>query len=154
MGIRGNPIYGVYQSSPSSKNLFAGHTGIATNSRDPSAALEVGGDIHYSGSLLRKTNGDSLHPVMLGSSTGGEQKTISGTSTLSGSGDAIVRVSKRELAGLPLAQYEVSAYTLTAIGAPMPNLHVSVELRDNGVDLVFGVSGGVPLKRASWMLVL
>ena len=34
--IRGSPVYGVYQSSPSSQNYFAGKTGIAA---DPSKLI-------------------------------------------------------------------------------------------------------------------
>jgi hypothetical protein len=37
-------------------------------------------------------------------------------------------------------------YTLTAIGAPMPNLHVAVEIQDNR----FKIAGGVPGKKVSW----
>ncbi|CUU05841.1 hypothetical protein GBSOP10_104420 [Armatimonadetes bacterium GBS] len=37
-------------------------------------------------------------------------------------------------------------YTLTPIGAPMPNLHVAVEVQGNQ----FKIAGGVPGKRVSW----
>jgi hypothetical protein len=37
-------------------------------------------------------------------------------------------------------------YTLTPVGAPMPNLHVAVEVQGNR----FKVAGGVPGKRVSW----
>jgi hypothetical protein len=37
-------------------------------------------------------------------------------------------------------------YTLTPIGAPMPNLHVAVEIQGNR----FKIAGGAPGKRVSW----
>ncbi|NSW78137.1 MAG: hypothetical protein HPY54_03805 [Chthonomonadetes bacterium] len=37
-------------------------------------------------------------------------------------------------------------YTLTPIGAPMPNLHVAVEIQNN----LFKIAGGVPGKKVSW----
>jgi len=37
-------------------------------------------------------------------------------------------------------------YTLTPIGAPMPNLHVAVEIQGNR----FKIAGGVPGKKVSW----
>jgi len=37
-------------------------------------------------------------------------------------------------------------YTLTPVGAPMPNLHVAVEIQGNR----FKIAGGVPGKRVSW----
>ena len=37
-------------------------------------------------------------------------------------------------------------YTLTPVGAPMPNLHVAVEIQENR----FKIAGGVPGKRVSW----
>ncbi|MCS7311257.1 MAG: hypothetical protein NZ741_13670, partial [Armatimonadetes bacterium] len=37
-------------------------------------------------------------------------------------------------------------YTLTPIGAPMPNLHVAVEVQGNR----FKIAGGVPGKKVSW----
>ncbi|CUU34574.1 MAG: hypothetical protein N2045_10345 [Fimbriimonadales bacterium] len=37
-------------------------------------------------------------------------------------------------------------YTLTPIGAPMPNLHVAVEIQNNR----FKIAGGVPGKKVSW----
>jgi hypothetical protein len=38
------------------------------------------------------------------------------------------------------------SYHLTAIGAPMPNLHVAVEIQGNR----FKIAGGVPGKKVSW----
>ncbi|GIV14945.1 MAG: hypothetical protein KatS3mg022_0380 [Armatimonadota bacterium] len=38
------------------------------------------------------------------------------------------------------------SYHLTAIGAPMPNLHVAVEIQNNR----FKIAGGVPGKKVSW----
>lgn len=37
-------------------------------------------------------------------------------------------------------------YQLTAIGAPMPNLHIAQEIQDN----TFKIAGGVPGKKVSW----
>ena len=39
-------------------------------------------------------------------------------------------------------------YQLTAIRAPMPDLHVAGELKDNG----FTIAGGIPFARVSWQL--
>ena len=39
-------------------------------------------------------------------------------------------------------------YTLTPIGAPMPNLHVAVEIQGNR----FKIAGGAPGKRVSWRI--
>jgi hypothetical protein len=39
-------------------------------------------------------------------------------------------------------------YTLTPIGAPMPNLHVAVEVQGNR----FKIAGGAPGKRVSWRI--
>lgn len=48
--IRGNPGYGVYQSSSRSKNFFAGGTGIgAKPDAEGGAALRVGGDLSVEG---------------------------------------------------------------------------------------------------------
>jgi hypothetical protein len=38
------------------------------------------------------------------------------------------------------------SYHLTAVGAPMPNLHVAVEIQGNR----FKIAGGVPGKKVSW----
>jgi hypothetical protein len=38
------------------------------------------------------------------------------------------------------------SYHLTAVGAPMPNLHVAVEIQNNR----FQIAGGVPGKKVSW----
>jgi hypothetical protein len=65
----------------------------------------------------------------------------SGTVVLDASGEAWVQLPH---------YFEAIArdprYTLTPVGAPMPNLHVAVEIQGNR----FKIAGGVPGKRVSW----
>jgi hypothetical protein len=65
----------------------------------------------------------------------------SGTVVLDASGEAWVQLPR---------YFEAIArdprYTLTPVGAPMPNLHVAVEIQENR----FKIAGGVPGKRVSW----
>jgi len=161
--IRGNPGYGVYQSSPASKNLFAGKTGIGLQTDEiPAATLDVGGDIHFTGALHHKdAKGGRHRPVVLGSSAAVNQRLLSGNAVLNESGGAEVILDMAEVVELGgrVDDYEVT-YTLTAIGAPMPTLHVATELQlqpslhDDRAVLSFGVAGGVAGKRVSWQLGL
>lgn len=71
--IRGNPEFGVYQSSADSHNYFAGKTGVGDRPSD--AMLSVGGDIQYSGKLLR-TRGKLVHQPLLGSASASDSLTM------------------------------------------------------------------------------
>jgi hypothetical protein len=65
----------------------------------------------------------------------------SGVTTLDARGEAWV-----ELPDYFEAINRDPRYTLTPIGAPMPNLHVAVEIQGNR----FKIAGGAPGKRVSW----
>jgi hypothetical protein len=65
----------------------------------------------------------------------------SGVATLDARGEAWV-----ELPDYFEAINRDPRYTLTPIGAPMPNLHVAVEIQGNR----FKIAGGAPGKRVSW----
>ncbi len=84
------------------------------------------GDAGVDGDLF--VNGRILQP----------NSAAAGTAELNGSGSALVRAGHAESG----AQYH---YQLTAIGAPMPNLHV-VERADGA----FAIAGGKPGGRVSW----
>ena len=72
----------------------------------------------------------------------------SGTATLDADGAAVILLPP-EFPRLHPAQQTEFSYTLTAIGAPMPSLHVQSEVADRS----FRVAGGAPSKRVSWQLV-
>jgi hypothetical protein len=67
----------------------------------------------------------------------------SGVTTLDARGEAWV-----ELPDYFEAINRDPRYTLTPIGAPMPNLHVAVEIQGNR----FKIAGGAPGKRVSWRI--
>jgi hypothetical protein len=67
----------------------------------------------------------------------------SGVATLDARGEAWV-----ELPDYFEAINRDPRYTLTPIGAPMPNLHVAVEIQGNR----FKIAGGAPGKRVSWRI--
>ncbi len=148
--IRGNPGYGVYQSSIHSKNFFAGGTGIgAQPDAEGGAALRVGGDVSVEGRL--KLPGGSA-AIALGAE---HALHVSGTATLGGQGSATVAFQLPEGPVL-FHSYSIS-YQLTAVGAPMPQLHVASEAalsRADGREVVFGVAGGAAGKKVSWQLFL
>jgi hypothetical protein len=104
-----------------------GVLGIATRRR-LGWAVYAAGDVAIEGNLF--INGRILQPAA-----------ASGTTQLTGSGTARVRVPAEERG----ASYD---YQLTAIGAAMPNLHV-VERADGG----FTIRGGQPGGRVSWQRI-
>ena len=135
--IRGNPTWGVYQFSSSSKNLFAGGTGFglsAPEALDTSVALHIGegglrvdGPVHFS-------------------------ERAEGTVTLNAQGEVVIIAALT--ATSDMLQQRL-AYGLTPVGAPMPNLHISEEAVIVSVNSVsFRVAGGVPGKKVSWSLVI
>ena len=147
--IRGNPGYGVYQSSSRSKNFFAGGTGIgAKPDAEGGAALRVGGDLSVEGHV--KMRGGSA-AVSLGAE---HAVHVTGIATLGSDGSATVAFLLPE--GPPFASYSVT-YQLTAVGAPMPQLHIASEAalsRTDANKVAFGVAGGAPGNKVSWQLFL
>jgi hypothetical protein len=147
--IRGNPGYGVYQSSSRSKNFFAGGTGIGAEPDGAGgAALRVGGDVSVEG-RLRFPGGSAA--VSLGAD---HSMHIADTATLDMQGAATV--SFRLPQGLHFSLYSTT-YQLTAVGAAMPQLHVATEATLSDADesmVVFGVAGGYPGKKVSWQVYL
>ena len=120
--IRGNPVFGVYQSSKQTKNYFAGST-------------------EHSGNL--KAYG-GRHVV---TSVGEEYEHVSsGNVILNAFGEAIVYLSlmKEEFM---MKQVLEHVYTLTSIGSPPRDLHVSKEIDDEGK---FTIAGGTPKCKVSW----
>jgi hypothetical protein len=147
--IRGNPGYGVFQSSSKSKNFFAGGTGIgAEPDAEGGAALRVGGDISVEG-RVRLPGGTAV--VSLGAD---HAVHVTGTASLDNAG--AVTVTFRLPDALRFALYSV-VYQLTAVGAPMPQLHVASEAALCAEDkqaVAFGVAGGQPGKKVSWQVTL
>ena len=147
--IRGNPGYGVYQSSSRSKNFFAGGTGIgAEPDAEGGAALRVGGDLSVEGSV--KFRGGSV-AVSLGAE---HALHVTGTATLGSDGSATVAFLLPE--GPPFSSYLVT-YQLTAVGAPMPQLHIASEAalsRADANEVAFSVAGGAAGSKVSWQLFL
>ena len=141
--IRGSPEWGVYQASPSSKNLFAGGTGVGLPS---AAALDARAALHVGAGGLRVDG-----PAAFGDRA-------EGTVVLDARGEAVVVVAAARVqlaASGGAAALRAAAYGLTAVGAPMPNLHVAEEASvaaDGAV--AFRVAGGAPGKRVSWRLTL
>jgi hypothetical protein len=138
--IRGSPAWGVYQASPSSKNLFAGGTGVglpSPASLDARAALHVGaGGLRVDGPAVFSDRAE-------------------GTAVLDARGEALVVVAAVAARAAGGAALRGAAYGLTALGAPMPNLHVAEEAAAAADGAVaFRVAGGAPGKRVSWRLTL
>ena len=163
--IRGNPVYGVYQSSSTTQNYFAGKTGVAT--QPPSAAddsvLRIGGSMSLSGRIARPIAPDFGfdgprgvdHSAML---TRGvrEWVTLHGVSILDGTGSVrVVAAPVAEVGAYDVGRDDspLCTYQLTAVGAPMPSLHVLVEAAISMPGgLTFAVAGGVPAGKVSWSL--
>ena len=138
--IRGNPRFGVYQSSPSSRNLLAGGTGVgvAVEALDARASLHVGaGGLRVDGPLRIAGRAE-------------------GTAVLDAKGEATVVAAVPAAAASAEARARL-AYGLTAVGAPMPALHVSEEAvpapRGAGA-IAFRIGGGAPGGRVSWSVAL
>lgn len=135
--IRGSPNYGVYQSSPKSKNFFAGGSGFGISN---SAALDARAALHVGAGGLRVDG-----PVRF-------SERAEGTVTLDALGQATVGAAVEVVDSAALLRL---AYGLTAIGAPMPGLHVMEEAVSGAHGgVTFRVGGGVPGKRVSWWIAL
>lgn len=154
--IRGNPGFGVYQSSPTTQNYFAGKTGIAAPppSMDDTAALRVGGSVAVAGSVSRTVTLESgiiEHAALL--APGAQERVMfQGIASLDEAGSVTVIVAPAPISDA-YAFDGSCTYQLTALGAPMPALHVASEasLQSSG-GLAFGIAGGAPRGRVSWAL--
>jgi len=154
--IRGNPKYGVWQSSKATKNYFAGSVSIGgPEVKKSDAALDVAGDIHFDGLLQRKRKhptkvNDILRESIIVSSEQGHVTEFSGNVLLDFEGNAIVHLSTAAASGT--VETNMYRYQLTPIGAAMCSLHVSREIEQSMDDktINFMISGGVPFKKVSW----
>ena len=160
--IRGSPKFGVFQSSPSTKNFFAGGTGVGLSSpsamEDAAAGSGGGAALHVGARGLRV---DGPLTVM----GAGLPLRLEGTAVLDAEGSAVVALDLgREAAAFLLEGSGAAAsaagqakYSLTALGGPMPNLHVAKEVEGlgaAGIQAAFVVGGGAPGGRVSWAVSL
>ena len=135
--IRGNPVWGVYQVSQTSKNLFAGGTGVGLASP---AALDARAALHVGGGGLRVDG-----PVRFA-------ERAEGTAVLDARGEATI-VAAVALASAGALQR--LAYGLTPVGAPMPHLHIAEEAAaTEPAGISFRIGGGAPGKRVSWSVAV
>eukprot|EP00750_Incisomonas_marina_P006535 INCI14625.1.p1 GENE.INCI14625.1~~INCI14625.1.p1 ORF type:complete len:365 (-),score=59.36 INCI14625.1:38-1132(-) len=147
--IRGNPTYGVYQSSSTSKNYFAGQTNHGGKVTVRGKSVIVGGEID------EVDFGDQdRHEIV-----------CSGNTVLPSTGATTVSLAKCHGVQFPDAgkagtkhdgqkqslfdefARSTAVYTVTAIGGPSPNLHVAKELSATGE---FSIAGGLPSGKVSW----
>ena len=173
--IRGSPGYGIYQASSTTKNYFAGGTGMGAGADAPRATLDVRGDVLYTGRLLKTS---AAGPAGTGDSAGtggaGDRRQaavlaegdsapllLSGMAQLDGRGRTTVALPASAIPDVRAALKESVGggvrYQLTAVGAPMPMLHVAEEVAwaaAGGAIYAFRVDGGVPGKKVSWQVVI
>ncbi len=161
--IRGNPEYGVYQSSAQSRNYLAGKTGVGPAALGGDATLEVDGDVAFSGRLVRTSSAAhgeraTVHGSLLGAPNAPESLSVlSGNAELDPNGSATITLPPESHS---LLVPDTHRYLLTPLGAPMPSLHVAAEVHAlplvdaaaSGPRLAFRIAGGVPEGRASWQL--
>ena len=115
--IRGNPTYGIYQSSKESKNYFAGQS-------------EYTGELRAYGGKHVVTSEHEDH-----------ERVRSGNVWLDDTGEAVVHVNG-DTNGLE------HVYTLTSVGVPPKDLHVSKEIKDG----MFRIAGGPSHGKVSWVI--
>lgn len=145
--IRGNPSYGVYQSSQSSKNYFAGKTGVGLAS-DPEVTLDVGGDVQVTGRLLQRLKTKSqakrntVHAVVTRFGTDAGEATHRGRLVLDHRGEGRIPLPTD---WEELTVKDTATITTTPIGVPMPNLHVV-----DDSDSMFILAGGVAGRRVHY----
>ena len=115
----------------------------------------MAGDIHFSGQLLHASDRGVKRPAVLGGSRVKRHAILSGTAVLDDRGVAEVRLDSGEALEFATERYDVT-YSLTAVGAAMPHLHVSAELGvlHDGQALAFSIAGGAPSKKVSWQIGL
>ena len=125
--IRGSPTYAIYQESPRSRNLFAGHTSVQ-------------GQLRLSGGVVHEQDGKERGVVL--SASGREEVSSSGVAELSTDGDATISVGD-ELCKQDGGSRYLHSYQLTAHGRSMPNLFVSRELDSTAASgCTFSIGGG------------
>jgi hypothetical protein len=160
--IRGNPTYGIYQSSPATTNYFAGKTGVGAmppGGRDASdgIALHVGGGVRVEGRVVRSLPGgnDSSHEHSAVFSPGERERVLlAGNVALDETGCATVLAASHPGIADALDHASTSfTYQLTALGAAMPSLHVIEEVASIAAGLRFSIGGGAPRGRVSWQLM-
>eukprot|EP00039_Didymoeca_costata_P021103 m.343430 g.343430 ORF g.343430 m.343430 type:complete len:373 (+) comp22812_c0_seq1:39-1157(+) len=158
--IRGNPEYGIYQSSKSSKNYFAGKT--------TTADLVVEGDILYSGRLLQQHDQHETVDLLRNQPSLMQQGKIAVRTRGCVNVSAIspIVLARKQYSGVMTSQVKrilsseelkwETSYQLTALLKPMPNLYVSKLVEDEqihtGNDLLFEVCGGSPEGYISWQI--
>lgn len=146
--IRGNPGYGVYQSSMKSSNCFAGKTGVGPGTESPTAALHVGGDVHCDGRLIQRSSPggeEAVHRAAVLSAT------ADSSSVVGPSGGACVDLPPGSVPQGPNAA--PASVQLTPMGVAMPSLHVqSPGVTAAGANIVGRccVHGGAPDHQVSW----
>ncbi len=159
-------MYGVYQSSPTTVNYFAGKTGVGAlppgrgegaPSEDASVALHVGGGLRVNGRVGRlvpsagASGGSHEHSAVISPGVR-ERVMLFGVATLDAAGSASVLAAPGTGAIETATGRAEYTYQLTAIGVAMPSVHISAEATPTGEGLQFSVAGGAPLGRVSWTL--
>lgn len=120
--IRGSPVYGVYQASSTTKNLFRGKTSHE-------------GELHLRGPVVVERYNKKRNVVL--SASASEEVASSGVVALSADGTAEISLSEE------FCQERMEhSYQLTAMGRPMPNLFIATELHITGDACSFTVGGG------------
>jgi len=162
--IRGSPKYGIYQASKATKNFFAGGTTVAGDEeREPASALDVDGDVSVTGNfLLYKSarpginNKQSRAHVLSGHNSRSRTIVATGTCQVLAAGGCKVELKEDYYFPLNPGSFE-AFYQLTAIGAPMPQLHIAKELNletAGQVGQFFEIGGGVPGGKVHYLLTL
>lgn len=171
--IRGNPGYGIYQSSLLSQNYFAGKTGVGLKSAlSPNAELHVAGTMLVDGKIVHESWEDGefddekkkvsiTRSPVLASAAHNAAHVISATGIvlLDETGSAIIHLPS----DMTLDRYTMSInaendsyrYQLTALGSAMPSLHVLNEVAlDHEGRSYFKIAGGYVNKRVSWQVIV
>jgi hypothetical protein len=120
--IRGTPVYGIYQASEETKNLFRGNTSHE-------------GELRVRGPVVVER--DSKERSVVLSAGASEEVASSGVAKLAANGTATVSVSDE------LCEEREHTYQLTAMGRPMRDLHIASELAAvAGGGCTFAIGGG------------
>lgn len=155
--ILGNPQYGVYQASTSSKNYFGGGTGVGVER--PESQLDVAGRLNVQkGDITvkaRTTGSDGSPPTDVYHSVsvahGSRPVHMSGNVVLYGSGEAVVQLPASFASSVDTSS---ATFLLTPIGGPAPMLHVASHDGLTGQNLKdgfqFSIAGGTPGLTVSW----
>ena len=158
--IRGQPTWGVYQSCTTSKNLFAGKTGLGWEHHNvaatsngkranaaakaaaaggawagPRATLDVNGGAMFEQGDVVVMKGKHAHRAVLGGAGASATRVRHvGTTTLDAKGEVRIVLGREAQQQMRLKDYvsESHVYHLTAVGAAMPALHVAAELSESG----------------------